>query len=327
MKTKYFNWPIYLKPQDYERAIAAVLNSLADNKELLGLFQIGSVSDPGISDIDLVAVFADDYATQQDPLAVLDKKLRYLFPHGVFAISRSHFQEYRRFLFHFKFNKLFGKLHETSPVSSLKPEEESILKNQIAMEFLFLNYMKKEIESAYRMVDVRGTLLSAKAILFDLDFLGMNDSELTTLIQQLIAWRKQWFASTPRPEIFDDWNQKLIGALRTFMTECLKGKIFYLPNAHESIRYARHIQIKRADFAKPERKGFAFLLPLMPINKKYFRLWHRLNQFIFSLPWKKEGIPEILNGRFTSAIKLKEYQIKHFPLYSPLIGNIQKFLG
>jgi hypothetical protein len=66
-------------PTAYDNAIQKMAEWLMQFSEVLSVYQIGSVSQPGISDIDMVAVFKDDASFPAQPLEILNVHERQLW--------------------------------------------------------------------------------------------------------------------------------------------------------------------------------------------------------------------------------------------------------
>ena len=69
----------------YEEAIKRAVNWLRRRPEVLAIYQIGFIGDPGVSDIDLLVVIAKDCGLNADPTKEV-KLDRYLFTHGIYAV-------------------------------------------------------------------------------------------------------------------------------------------------------------------------------------------------------------------------------------------------
>ena len=63
----------------YTSSIEQVVAELSNRPDVVSIYQVGSVKHPGISDVDLRVVFADDAVFDSDPRAKLGDDGRYLF--------------------------------------------------------------------------------------------------------------------------------------------------------------------------------------------------------------------------------------------------------
>ena len=96
--------PKFIPEKDYSIAIKKIVNKLASSPGIHSIYQLGSITHPGISDIDLLVIFEDDYTYTENPLSNLTKIEKYLFIHSLFGMSKSHFLEsYFQKIFFYQF--------------------------------------------------------------------------------------------------------------------------------------------------------------------------------------------------------------------------------
>ena len=86
--------PVSYSQKHYSQSIEKVVGFLSRFDEIAAVYQIGSVGDTGISDIDLMAVFHDE--VNSFPFSyrnVFNKQDSYLFMHGIYGIPVSVFKK------------------------------------------------------------------------------------------------------------------------------------------------------------------------------------------------------------------------------------------
>ena len=86
---KLIDLPLPRNSESYSIATQEVTTFLATEPHVQAVYQVGTVRHPGISDIDLLVVVADDAASERDPLAGLAPERRYLFTHSCFVVPTS----------------------------------------------------------------------------------------------------------------------------------------------------------------------------------------------------------------------------------------------
>ena len=199
MKVYLTDYPQYVPYGIYERAINQMVERLIKYPGLLSIYQIGSISIPGISDIDMVAVFQDDAACDRNPLKELSRSERYLFVHGLYGVSTKHFHKAQCYTFFHNYNLLWGE-RLSFWGKNLSKKKIRTLKIQIALEYLLKVYINITVERTYGIVKVRNLLLHTKALLYDLEFLGISSGRLYDLVEGMVTSRNNWFKSKPEKE-------------------------------------------------------------------------------------------------------------------------------
>lgn len=315
MPITFVNFPRHVEPAVYERAIEQVIEWLQEVDGIVSIYQVGSVSAPGISDIDLLAVFEDDAVVDGNPIARLTGDERYLFTHGPFGVCRRDFHRGQRYTFYHNYTLRWGD--DLRPADSdLGADDVAGIKRQIALEFLIANYISKTVDRTYGLVSVRNVLLSVKALRYDMEYLGVTDGELYDLINQLIRWREAWFEQPIGKDRFEKWFDAFYAALHLFLTAHLRRHRFFLP-PWASRRYARHIRLEKAQRLDWRRKGIVVPLGKRHLGKKYTKLHNRLNQFTFSVPATDQG-SEVLEERFRFLKSMRRHNERHLASFAPL---------
>ena len=133
MKFVFNDYPYYVPLRIYENAIQGMVEKLRRQEEVISIFQIGSISHPGISDIDLVVVFKENGTFHLDPLEGLSKTERYLFIHTPFGVSKTDLKEAQRYTFFQNWRLLWGE-KLIGEGNNLSEEETKRLKIQTALE-------------------------------------------------------------------------------------------------------------------------------------------------------------------------------------------------
>ena len=59
LKKNYYNYPTKLDESHYEEIRKDIIKYFSDNKDIMSIYEYGSVSAPGVSDLDLIFVLND----------------------------------------------------------------------------------------------------------------------------------------------------------------------------------------------------------------------------------------------------------------------------
>lgn len=114
-KINFFNPILQYSIKDYENVFQKYLLQVEKNVDVISIYQVGQISTPGISDIDLVIILKDkihNFTWNAYSVTRLDNKDRYFFMHEPFVINES-LARYINILYPFtKINHIYGKTFE-----------------------------------------------------------------------------------------------------------------------------------------------------------------------------------------------------------------------
>jgi hypothetical protein len=312
--------PVYVVPEMYEVNVSAVSSALMNHGKVQSVYRIGSVSAPGISDIDLLVVFKDGASTPYNPLKKCDTTGKYLFVHKLFGASYSHFQDAFRVTQFHNYRLIGGS--ESRPEQVLSAADLQLIKTQTALEFMIKMVAVMNVQRAHGIMKVRSFLLEARALEYDLEFLNVRSGELYDVIQQIIELRKRWFLSSDNinkmPSLFDN----LFALLTVFVSKALEENTFYT-NEITSGKFASNIFWKNDSRLTLAQSGLP--LPAFParfLDKKYFNLKSRFRSFQIRIPVNSHP-PAILKERFDLNTAMAQYNSKHIPQFMPLSSSLK----
>ena len=312
--------PVYVAPEMYEINVAVVCSALMNHGKIESVYRIGSVTAPGISDIDLLVVFKDGAATAYDPLKKLDEIGQYLYIHNLFGCSHSHFQEAFK-VTQFHNYRLIGGT-ETRPLSEISKSDLTLLNQQTALEYMIKMIAVMSVQRSHRVLKVRSFLLEARALEYDLEFLGISSGELFEVIQQIIELRKKWFVSSSSQAKVEVLFDKLFALLTVFVSDILETHKFYTPGLYGG-KFASNIFWRNDLRLIINSKGIP--LPAFPVRflkKKYFNLMGRFRNFYIKMPVDTHP-PAILKKRFELNSEMNDYNSKNIPLFTSPASSLK----
>lgn len=275
MKYTLIDKPRYFPIEAYDKLIDKIVSRLSKQRCIKSIYQIGSISTPGISDIDLVCVFEDGAVFKEDIRKSLNKDEKYLLCHNLFGMYESNFIEAQKYTFFHNYKLLYGYNYN---IESLNNDE---LKHQIAMEFLtrFLFTLTSQIK--LNVIKTRSLLLQVKALLYDLEFLGIHSGSFYNTIQDIINLRNEWFVAKKREIHFLDAITLLYKQLLGFLNKAPnklylpEQNIYYIPpNVYFSTGVKTTIKV--------EGLNLSFLSHIIR-NRRFFNASNRLVKFNYKL--------------------------------------------
>ena len=316
-KFQLIDLPVRKDITSYERAIIKATELLSALPELLSVYQIGGVSAPGISDIDLVVVFKNGSSSGFSLHEQLGPEEKYLFVHRVYGITEEQLLNPITLTFFHSARLLFGR----DVISGVKKELEGkdILKKQIAYEFLLKMWMVMSTQRQYEILKVRAFLLEAHAIKYDLEFLGIKAGKLADAVQDVIKLRSQWFDLEGREEVISELLERMYIAITEALVQGAQNQEIFLPEKL-SLKMS-NMTIHNGETYSVKRKGI--LLPSVFTGKKQFNLLHRFNRFHFTVPYNLREMPMVIANRFAFVNELRNYNLVHLPDFLPLVSSLK----
>ncbi len=320
MRISIIDPPSPIAESYYLQSLQAMTQKLIRTGVAKAVYQIGGVSSPGISDLDMVVVFNHEAVVTRNFLMELNEDERYLFIHNLYGISINHFADAEKFAFYHNYKLLYGE--EVRSYACFSIADIQVLKVQIALEYMLKMYITIFLQQTYGVLRMRDLLLHVKAIQYDIEFLGVNSGNVTQAINQVLEWRSSWFEKTPtRAEVLEWWN----GFYKDFndlIDEKLAALPFYLPTKKNYRISGNILLVPAANRISVSHKGFIIPQFFSFVGKKYFRLQNRMNRFQFYVPVQSSGIPEIISAKFHFEQTIVEYNRKYLPHFLPITSSL-----
>jgi len=311
--------PRFVSLAAYEAEIAAMTERLVKLPGVVAVYRIGGLRAPGISDIDMVAVFADEAACYSDPCAGLSAKGRYLFVHQLFGAPLSLFRESFRYTFFHDFRLLAGE--DVRPPVPMEDEARKTMLRQWALEFLARMLGSIAVEDLYGVTKLRGLLLHGKALLYDLDFLGTEAPVLRGHLERILHWRKTWFGDPPSVEevraFLPDFRRDFV----TFLDRVLAEHPLFLPRGRKLGRNILVVNGQPAGYACRGLRLPAFPLPDRWV-RQFFSLQHRLNTIELHLPFAEGPAPAVIAASFDYRERAQAFNRERLPHFMPLTSSL-----
>ena len=313
-KYSLIDLPVFVRPEMYEINVSAVASALMNHGKVESVYRIGSVTAPGISDLDMYVVFKDGTSTAYDPLKKLDEQGHYLFVHRLFGSSYSHFQKAIRLTQFHNFILIGG--NESRSENELPSGEDALVKIQTALEFMIKMFMVMNFQKVYKIIKVRAFLLESKAMQYDLEYLGIKSGPLYDIVQEVITLRKKWFFTENNylkiDELFDRFYEQLV----KFLEKVLLKENFYTPHLTKG-HFVKNVRWTTGERLSISKRGIPFPAFLANVfHRKYFNMMNKVTGFSISLPLNPDP-PAVLEQRFVLMKEMKAYNKNHIPEFMP----------
>ena len=317
MKYRLTNFPVLPEAGAYDRAIESCADFFSRHPGIVSVYRIGSVSDPGISDLDVIAVFEDGASCDADPLAAFSPGEKRLFTHSVFAISLKHFCDNLVFGGYRGYVRIWGReLLEPGRADGESPPGVLELRRQMAMEFLLANVLARTADKYIGVLNVRGLLLSSKAVRWDLELLGEDDGGLRSSIESAVEWRSRWFSRPPDRIALLAWFHDYHRRLLAYAERLSRQRPLFVPGVRR-YAYGRNIRIRPGSPFRIAHRGIPLPLAVLPsggLHRKAGRFLHRLD---CRVPMKVSQDP-LMRGRFAFYEEMAAHNRARFPKFNIL---------
>lgn len=319
-KLKFVDYPIKIDKLAYDDLKEKVVLALKSISEVKSIYQMGSVKEPGISDLDIICVFEKNSQCDYNIRNNLSDAERKILTHSLFGIECDQFNLALEYNFISNLNLLDGD--ELIDTKYLFPHN-SIIKSQIALEYILRLFMSLTEQISIGIVKVRSFLLLAKAIKFDLELLGIKEGELNFLVEDVLNYRAYWFERKPTHEELEKLIFSFYSSLEELLEEKLTNNIFYLP--HSLINLPEGYVIKQSDIFQKIHRGFSLPSNFYFLGKRYINFQRKFNNFEYRLPYKIPEKDSEIYGRFAFGRNLHEINRENYRNFIALNSSLSIF--
>ena len=222
-KLKILNHPQFIERTEYDNLKDKIVLKFKNLPNIESIYQMGSVKEPGISDLDIICVFNDDSNCNINIRSEISDEEKEILTHSLFGIEKRYFKQALNYNLVSNLNLLHGKGLDT--ISTVNKNIE----RQIALEYMLRMYLSLSEQTFYGLVKLRSFLLLGKAIKFDLDLLNVTEGKLFDLVNKVFSCRSIFFTATPSQEVLEELIFSFQNELEAFLQKELKKGSFFLP--------------------------------------------------------------------------------------------------
>ena len=320
MSIKFTNYPSTIKLYEYQKLTKKLVKQLLSYESVLSVYQMGSIKDPGISDLDLICVFKNSSENKHNVRKNLSTDEKKILTHGIFGVEEKYLSDAIYYNYISNIKHLGGKKIEIENASIVK---NKTLCTQIALEYLLKMYITLDTQKTFKIVNLRSFLLLAKAISFDLKLLSIKEGRLHELVEKILFYRANWYDNLPSirdlKQLFLEFHNEVELLLDTYFTE----KQFYLPV--EEININGYFKILRSAEFKRINRGITLPSQLKFLGKNYIKFQYRLNKFNYFIPYSILTNDKVIEDRFKFTKKLVSKNRKNFPSFYPISSSLPIF--
>ena len=317
---KIVDIPRKCSEDDYYKIMDEQVAVLSKVEGVKSIYQIGGLSTPGISDIDLVVVFKDDYSYNLNPRSNISATGNYLFTHGLYGSSESHFKNCLKFTFFHNFRLLYGE--DFNLKNTTTDGNQLVLKEQIALEFLFKMYVNIVVQKSYNVIKLRALFLHIKALPYDFEFLNIRPKKLIELVEKGVSLRNNWLDGNVTKSEVKTWFKQFFKSYQEFLVPLFNDYALYA--SYLNFKIAPNIEISNSKSLGFTKKGLVLPDPFNFLDKKYFNVLNRFNDFKIEVPLKTDA-PKIVSEYFSYADEVADFNKKHLPYFMTLTSSLKVY--
>lgn len=317
---KLISYPKVIAKSDYESLTNEIIRVLDSHEVALSIYQMGSVKDPGISDLDLICVFKEDVSLPDNIRENLTNHQKQILTHGVFGCNQKNINQAIDYGCFSNLNHLYGQDLNLDK-KTLHVDKE--IETQIALEYLVKMYIALDAQITFGVVKLRSFLLLAKALMFDLDILNISHGKLFDKVSQVLEWRKNWFSNAPLESDLKKFIFDFHIDLKNELIEIFKTEEFFLPK--ENLILPGGLIIIKDDNFYRQHKGFLLPESFYFLSKKYINLQYRLNNLSYYIPYDIPSENTKIAERFSFYKDYVNYNKKYYPYFTPLTSSLTVF--
>jgi SAM-dependent methyltransferase len=183
--------------EHYTNVIGQYVNHLKKFQFVKALYQIGTVKDPGISDIDLIVVVEDCLdILGMNQLSIYNNHnnalIKYLFIHDIYLYDTISFKNLPYNIYYDNLELLYG---QPQPIEIPAQEQIDALALQIVFDFVSSRLTQFQRLLAAGQLGVRGTLVRLASIKHSymlLNKLGIEDAEIQRFVARILDMRQDY---------------------------------------------------------------------------------------------------------------------------------------
>jgi len=311
------DFPRPVRLSEYQSFTDRLLEKTMSVDGILAVYGIGSVSAPGISDLDFVAVFRNDTTVLEDSRQTLNGNEKYMLIHSLYGASAEQFLAAQSFSFFQPYRFLAGK----EQLPSQLPVADPAIRDQVALEYLLKFYISLKLQHAYKLIRVRSVLLNAKGAMIDLHHLAPDHPEREKFADELTNIRADWFKGNPPLDAFRSWYHRFSNWFFLFVEEKFRQLPFYIPEVR-SYRMSRNLFIHNGPRLQATGKGMTFPILYPLLGNRYFKVLNRINRLEVTLPMQRDNVPAVMLDYFRFNTEHRAYNRLHLPHYLPLTSSL-----
>lgn len=319
-KLKFIDYPAHIERSAYDNLKEKIISDLKSFPQVKSIYQMGSVKEPGISDLDIICVFEENSNCNIDIRKGLSIDERNILTHSLFGIESNYFEQALNYNLISNLNLLYG---ENVNIGSSSTPTNNKIERQIALEYMLRMYLSLSEQVKYGVIKLRSFLLLGKAIGFDLELLNIKSGKLHDLVGKILNYRSIWFTNIPSSEQLEHLIILFLKELEFLLKKELNKNYFYLPV--DIVTFPEGYSIQQSVEFNYVREGYILPSILSILGKKYINLQRKFNTVKYFIPFEIPLQESEIEKRFVFGKKLYEINKESYLNFLPLNSSLSIF--
>ena len=229
MIKKYNNYPKKLSPEFYDIARKELISSVSQNKDIISVYEYGSINSFGLSDLDIIIIFKSKNKINFKK-SDIGRKALMLKKYGTIIKTTENIFKYFFYLDKFNFKKIYGKKIKVFKPSKKTKEQIALL---AALDWLPERLLRIEATLKEKPLKIDASLSILNSLGYSLKIVKNITKKKVSLklLKDVKKLRKSWYRTkNPEKKLIDTLKKiKIIGLnLLFYYQEYLKKKKLYL---------------------------------------------------------------------------------------------------
>lgn len=214
MEYQVLDIPKFVDIKVYEEYIDKYVRRVKSVKDVVSIYQMGSISNPGISDIDLIVVVENNFnVVEYQKLSIKnifknDNIANYLFIHDVMIVDKESFKNIQYINYCANLKLLYGKEIEFLSISK---EESKVVQFSIIVDFIISRLHQFENFKQNKMFLVRGNIVRASSLKHSIKLaenIGM-EFDVNDILEDMMDIRNNWFENEDINKVKEYFNESI----------------------------------------------------------------------------------------------------------------------
>jgi len=196
---KFTNQPIFYSHIDYQDAIQEYISKITKSKDVISVYQCGTITVEGISDIDLIIILENpltDSSNETYDVQKFNSKIQYLFMHQPFLMDTCTFQNLYKIFIIKDIKWLYGK---RITIKNISQNDKKLYELFINMDRLSSLIRRFSNHLNCKQLPVRNLLASLNSLKFNIESVSkicqVMKINWVKYIKNITELRKNWFKS------------------------------------------------------------------------------------------------------------------------------------